>query len=50
MIVLIRQYIVMFLQPNITSFAGCEQFSEYEGYADTFRWKNDFQDKTERYN
>ncbi|KAL8616975.1 hypothetical protein ACOMHN_041893 [Nucella lapillus] len=27
---------------------GCEQFSEYEGYADSFKWKNDYQDPTKR--
>ncbi|XP_067673402.1 poly(ADP-ribose) glycohydrolase-like [Haliotis asinina] len=27
---------------------GCEQFSKYEGYADTFTWDGDYQDKTER--
>ncbi|XP_076454449.1 poly(ADP-ribose) glycohydrolase-like [Babylonia areolata] len=27
---------------------GCERYSEYEGYSDTFRWKDDCQDPTER--
>lgn len=27
---------------------GCEQFTEYEGYADSFKFKSDFKDKTPR--
>ncbi|XP_048248208.1 poly(ADP-ribose) glycohydrolase-like [Haliotis rufescens] len=27
---------------------GCEQFSKYEGYADSFTWDGDFQDQTPR--
>ncbi|XP_076460109.1 poly(ADP-ribose) glycohydrolase-like isoform X2 [Babylonia areolata] len=27
---------------------GCEQFSEYEGYADSFKWKKDYVDPTQR--
>jgi poly(ADP-ribose) glycohydrolase len=25
---------------------GCERFSNYEGYADSFKWKSDHRDKT----
>lgn len=27
---------------------GCERYSEYEGYSDSFRWKGNFEDLTER--
>jgi len=29
-------------------FAGCERFSDYDGYAKTFEWKMDYYDKTPR--
>jgi hypothetical protein len=27
---------------------GCEQFSSYEGYADTFRWTGNYEDPVQR--
>ena len=29
-------------------FRGCERFSSYHGYADSFEWFEDYQDKTPR--
>lgn len=30
-------------------FSGCQQFSTYSGYGDTFRWKGPYADPTGRY-
>jgi poly(ADP-ribose) glycohydrolase len=29
---------------------GCERFSSYQGYGDSFEWLEDYQDETARFN